>query len=244
MKQYVICPDIHVPYHDQKFVSFVSRLLAHLKSQGKLKGLVQLGDALDFFQVSSYPKDPSRRNTIKDDMDDYTTIMNEWATHLPRNGEFHQIEGNHEARLQRYISQNAKEIYELVTSVGSYLKSKYKGQATLYWHPYKKWNSLRLGDVTILHGFYYNQHAAATNLAKYKTSIICGHTHRVQLVHDGVHYSATLGHGSDEAETAHQPTPSLWQQACGVLTVDSKGKSNLEIVLVNAGKGVYGGKLI
>lgn len=244
MKQYVIIPDCHFPYHDLKFTSFITRLLASLKASGKLKGIVQLGDALDFFQISSYPKDPARRNSIKDDMDDYAGIMNEWAALLPKNGEFHQLEGNHEARLQRYISTNAKEIHELVTSIGSYIKSKYKASAAFYWHPYKKWNSLRLGDVTLLHGFYYNQHTAATNLNKYKTSIICGHTHRVQLIHDGVHYSATLGHGSDEKETAHQPTPTGWQQACGVLTVFDSGKTNFEIILVNQGKGFYGGKLI
>lgn len=244
MKQYLIVPDIHVPYHDPKYIAFITRLLIHLKKQGNLKGIVQLGDCLDFFQVSSYPKDPSRRNTIKDDMDDYAAILNGWASYLPRGGEVHQIEGNHEARLQRYISQNAKEIYELVTSVGSYLKSKYKGPATFYWHPYKKWNSLRLGDVTIFHGFYYNQHTAATNLAKYKTSTICGHNHRLQIIYDGAHFSATLGHGSDEKETAHQPTPSGWQQACGVLTVFDNGKTAFEPVVIHAGKGVYSGKSI
>lgn len=244
MKQYLIVPDIHVPYHDPKFIAFITRLLAHLKKSGNLKGLAQLGDFVDFFQISTYPKDPSRRNTITDDMADYTTIMNEWASYLPRGGEYLQLEGNHEARLQRYISQNARDIYELVTSVGSYLKSRYKGQATFHWHPYKRWNSCSIGDVTLLHGFYYNQHTAATNLAKYKTSVICGHTHRVQMISDGVHYSATLGHGSDEKETAHSPTPTSWQQACGVLTVDSKGKTALEIILVNGGKGVYGGKSI
>jgi predicted phosphodiesterase len=245
MKQYIIIPDIHVPFHDSKYTAFISRLLSFIKSQGKLKGIVQLGDFVDFFQISSYPKDPARRNSIKDDLDDYTTLMNEWATYLPRNGEYHQLEGNHEARLQKYISNNAKEIYELVESVKSYLTTRFKSSGSKFcWHTYKKWNSLVIGDVTLLHGFYYNQHTAATNLNKYKTSVICGHTHRFQIIHDGVHYSCTLGHGSDEKETAHQPTPTGWQQCCAVLTLFDNGKTNLEPIMVNQGRGFYGGKLI
>jgi hypothetical protein len=245
MKQFLIVPDCHFPFHDLKYINFITRLLSYLKSTGKLKGLVQLGDALDFFQVSTYPKDPARRNSIKDDMDDYLGIVNLWTTYLPKGGEYHQIEGNHEYRLQKYIANNAKEIYQLVTSVESYLSTRFKSKNHKFiWHKYTKWDSLKIGDVNILHGFYYNQHAAATNLAKYKTNIITGHTHRLQLISDGKHYSATLGHGSDEKETAHNPVPSGWQQSCAVLTLLDSGKTNLEIILVNAGKGIYAGKQI
>jgi predicted phosphodiesterase len=246
MKHYVIVSDIHCPYQCPMYAKFIERLLIHLKNKNNsvLKGIVQLGDFVDFFQISSYPKDPSRKNTIAEDMDCYVKVMNSWASHLPVGGEYHQIEGNHENRLSRFISQSAPAIHELVVSVKDYLKQRFVSKGKFFWHEYKNWKSCKIGNVVLMHGFYYNTHVAATNLAKYKVSTIFGHTHRFQYVTDGDIFSCTLGHGSDEGETAHQPTPTSWNQACGVLTILPNGTTHFEPILIKNGKGVYGGKQI
>jgi hypothetical protein len=96
----------------------------------------------------------------------------------------------------------------------------------------------------LLHGFYYNQHCAATSVAKYRTNVIFGHTHRVQAVYDGKNYAISLGHGSDEHDTAHQPTPTGWEQAMALLHVDSRGNTSVDIIRVKNGQGVVYGKKI
>jgi UDP-2,3-diacylglucosamine pyrophosphatase LpxH len=243
MKSYLIVPDIHVPFHCPKAVKLITKLIEKLNPDG----LVQLGDALDAFQISTYSKDPGRRNLLAEDIEDYKQILNEWSCKLKRGAEIHLLEGNHEHRLSRYIASSCRDLHGLVpdwpTLLGLDIRNKL-GKHKWVWHKYNKWNSCKLGDVVLMHGFYYNQHAAATALAKYKTSVIFGHTHRVAYVTDGHHYAAMLGHISNEVETAHQPTPTGWQQSVGILRIDRCGKSHLEIILIHDGRAVVHGEVI
>ena len=243
MKTYLIVPDVHVPYHCTRTVKLITKIIKELNPDG----LVQLGDALDAFQISTYSKDPSRRNLLVDDIEDWKLILNEWARHLKSGASIHLLEGNHEHRLSRYIAGNCRDLHGLVpdwpTLLGIELRNK-TSRHKWHWHPYSKWNSCQIGDCTLLHGFYFNQHVASTCLAKYRTNVIFGHTHRVQYVSDGVHYAASLGHISNEAETAHQPTPTGWQQSIGLLHVDGQGKTKLDIVTISNGQAVIYGKKI
>jgi UDP-2,3-diacylglucosamine pyrophosphatase LpxH len=242
VKTYLIVPDQHIPYHCQYFLKITYKLL----KATRFDGIVQLGDALDFWQLSTYDKDPSRKATIGDDISLWNDILTKWSSLLPRGAEVHLIEGNHEFRLHRYIARHARELYEIVRPLPDLLNLKARtkaGHVLFKWHSYSKWNSCRLGDCTLFHGFYFNQHTAATNLAKYRCNTISGHTHRVQYVSDGKHYAVSLGHGSDESQTAHQPTPTGWQQALAVLTLDDQGKSSVEIIQVSNGKAVWRGKV-
>lgn len=241
MKTYLVVPDLHVPYHCPKYFKLTLKLLRDIK----FNGIVQLGDALDFWQLSTYDKDPSRKNTIKDDIDEWNEMLTKWASLLYRNSEIHLLEGNHCYRLSRYVARHARELHEIVRPVPCLLNIKERNEAgsvIFKWHPYQKWNSLMLGDCVLLHGFYFNQHTAMTNLKKYRVSTISGHTHRVQYVTDGTHYACSLGHASDEKLTAHQPTPTEWTQALGILTVKDDDTTSLEVVTVKDGKAVVRGK--
>jgi hypothetical protein len=243
MKTYIIVPDIHVPFHDRKFIKLTNKIIKEINPDG----LVQLGDALDAFQISTYSKDPARRNYLVEDIDEYKLILNEWARNLKSGAQIHLLCGNHENRLSRYIAGQCRDLHGLVpdwkTLLGIDLRNKC-GTHKWHWHPYMKWNSCQIGDVVIHHGFYYNQHVAMTMLAKYKCSMISGHVHRVQYVTDGHHYAATLGHGSDESDTAHNPVPTGWQQCLGLLHVSNSGKTSLDIITVKDGKAVLHGKQI
>lgn len=242
MKTYLVISDLHVPSHCPKYVALITKVIRLLKPDG----LVQTGDFVDWWQISTYDKDPARKNTIVDDIKEFEKILVGWAKELKR-GDIHIVCGNHENRLSRYTARHAKELHEIVKSIPQMLELKEKnaaGSIKYHWHPYHRWNSCKIGDCVIMHGYYFNQHTASTNLLKYKTNILCGHTHRVQLFTDGVHYSATLGHGSNEKETAHSPCPTGWQQAFGILNVLDNGKTSLDIILVNDGKAVVYGKAL
>lgn len=243
MKTYLIVPDLHYPYHCTEYAALIVKAIKLLQPNG----IVQLGDALDFFQLSTYDKDPARRNTIGDDIDLWNKTLTTWARYLPSGGEIHLLEGNHCYRLQRYIARHAKELHEIVKTMPELLRLKERnaaGDITFKWHKYTNWKSCKIGDCVLMHGYFFNQHTAMTNLARYRTNSISGHTHRAQYVSDGTHYAISLGHGSDELITAHQPTPTGWQQAFGVLTVDDRGRTSVEVVMVRGGKAVLRGKAI
>lgn len=231
-------PDLHVPYHDVAFVALLDKVIKIIKPYG----IVQLGDALDFWQISSYDKNPLRKQTIAEDAAIYGQIIAKWADMLPVDGVFHQLEGNHEDRLRRYVWKNARELAGLVQTVPEMIKLRETGVRTI-WHPIAQWDSCKIGDAVCHHGHFFNMHAAAGNLIKYPKSLITGHTHRFQYVSNGTRFSATLGHGSNETETAHQPTPTGWQQAFGVLSVVGM-KTHFEPVLVHNGECVLYGKRV
>ena len=243
MKTYLVIPDIHVPFHCPKAIRLITKLIKEFNPDG----LIQLGDAVDAFQISTYSKDPSRRNILADDINDWKHILNEWSKHLKSGAVIHLLCGNHEQRLSRYISTNCRDLHGLVpdwpTLLNLDLRNK-TGRHKWVWHNYMKWDSCRIGDVVLHHGFYFNQHAPATALQKYKASIIFGHTHRLGIVYDGEHYAAMLGHISNESETAHNPTRTGWNQAVGVLYVDNSGRTRIEIIPIKDGKAIIHGKTL
>jgi len=239
VKRFIILPDVHVPF----FCSKTAKIITKIIKEFNFDGLVQLGDAVDAFQISTYSKDPSRRNLLVDDIEQWKQLLNEWTRHLKPGANIHLIEGNHEYRLSRYISGQARELHGLVpdwpTLLNLDLRNKV-GTHKWHWHRYTKWDSCRIGDCVLTHGYYYNEHVAMQCLKKYRTNIIFGHTHRFQYVNDGFHYAATLGHISDEKETAHQPTPTGWTKCIGILSVENSGKTHFDPILIDNKAVIYG----
>ena len=239
MQIYLIIPDLHVPYHDLSYVRLISRVITFLKPDG----IVQLGDALDFWQVSRFEKDPSRKNTIYDDLKTYRSIMMEWESLMPKDTFFYQLEGNHEHRLTRYIWNHAKEISEITKTVPEILfeRDDHRKGIERQFYPLNDWKACQIGDCVLHHGIYYNAHVAVGNMTKYPTKFICGHTHRFQFVSNGDKFSCSLGHGSDEQYTAHSPVPSGWQQCFGIL-YNNKEITTLEPILVSNSRCIIWGR--
>ncbi len=237
-KTYLVVPDIHVPYHDISFLALIKKVAKIVRPHG----IIQLGDALDFWQISSYDKNPLRKQTIAEDAAIYSVILQEWADLLPVDGVIHQLEGNHEDRLRRYIWRNARELAGIVPSVPDMVGLRKLGIRTV-WHDLANWRSCQIGDAFLHHGCFFSKHVAMANLDRYQCNFVCGHTHRFQHVTNGKYYSVTLGHGSNEYETAHIPAPMGWQEAFATLTV-SKGKTIITPILVNNATCIVNGRRI
>jgi len=93
----VFVPDLHVPFVDTKAfytaVAFIKYFKPHL--------LFDLGDAIDFYQLSRFSKDPARREALQKDLDQTTDCLSELRKAAPR-ARFYFIRGNHEYRLTKY----------------------------------------------------------------------------------------------------------------------------------------------
>jgi len=239
----VVIPDLHYPFHDKKFVSITEKVVKLVQPEY----LVQIGDALDFFQISTYPKSPERRNTIYEDMLLYSEQIDRWVKcGGDRLKYFYQLEGNHCARMHRFISTKAPEIFQIIKSVPDVLRFPERnrvGKVRFKWFPYDRWDACKLGDLVLHHGENYGKNLATDNLREYPTKFIQGHSHRFQSASNGTIWSVSLGHGSDTEKTMHKSKPSTWQQAIGIVTVVD-GKAHLEPILVNNGKAVFRGEAL
>lgn len=238
---YLIEPDTHRPFHDLRFESLIYQFIKLLRPVG----YINLGDFVDFWQLSSYDKDPARKDDILDDLASFNSHLDRVEKVLPRGAAVHLLCGNHEDRLRRYIWQNAKALAGIVPAFPSLLRLTERisaGKHAFHWHPIERWNSCRIGDTVIHHGFYFDRNTATQNLVRYRgVNFIQGHTHRVQYAHNDKFWSLTAGHGSDESKTAHKPAPNDWQKAITVLTLH-RGRGTVEIVPVHNGTCMFRGQ--
>lgn len=235
VKTWLVIPDLHYPYVDKLYVKLITAVIKKVRPYG----IVQLGDAVDCFQISKYPKNPERLNSVFDDVIDYRLQMIEW--HELCGGYYWQLEGNHENRLERFIWEKSPQINKLVRTIPELLDI---GKITgTKWFPLRDWRACQIGDATLHHGVFYSQHVAAGNLARYPTKLLTGHVHRLQYVSNGERWSCVLGHGSDETLTSHNATPTGWQQAFGLLH-NVNGVCEIEVVPVAGGKCTFRGEVL
>lgn len=243
-KVWLVLSDLHYPFDCPKYIGLALKLLAKLAKRPNFGGVIQLGDALDFWQISAYDKDPSRRETVLDDILRYSSFLDQCEKLMPKGTVFHQLEGNHESRVTRFTSRNAPQMYQLVKTVPEALlfpDRNRRGRIQFKWHPYKKWNSCIISDTVFHHGFYFSKHVAMQNLEIYPYNFVCGHVHRVQYVSNGRRFSCTLGHGSDCEATMHTPVPSTWEQAMGVFYCGGK-RDSIDIMEVKDGSCMFMGE--
>lgn len=240
---YLIEPDRHFPFECKKFTRLVYKMVGVLQPVG----YIALMDMLDFWQLSLYDKDPSRKDNVADDLELANDHFNNIESLMPKGSVVHATEGNHEFRLRRYMWRNARDassITPLIQNLLHFPERNLRGKCRFVWHPLERWNSLRIGNTVIHHGHYFDKATAVSNLGRYPgCNFIQGHTHRVQYAHDGRFFSATLGHGALPEKSSHTPAPNTHQQALGVLTVIG-GKGSLEILPVTHGRTVFRGKII
>lgn len=230
----LVVPDLHVPFHDCGFVALTTKLVKLLQPDH----VVQLGDMNDFFQISRFSKDPERRETIYEDLQTSSKILDDWQAAAPFNCRFHLVEGNHEYRLSRFSNERAPQLSKMIKSIPEVYRlserNKKQNKGMWTWHPIIPWNSCAIGDVVFTHGHYFNTHAAAGNLQKYPCKkLITGHTHRVQIIYsEPDRFSVTLGYGADISKLDYVMTPTPWRTAMGVVTFFN-GTGSFELVEVN-----------
>jgi len=105
----LVLADLHIPFLDRSALSAVFSYLEEQKVKPDL--MVLLGDVLDFFKISRFPR--AKDNTKPSVLEEITqtqVFLKELRGKFPE-AKIIYYEGNHERRLTTYIMQNASEIY-------------------------------------------------------------------------------------------------------------------------------------
>lgn len=98
-------PDVHIPYHDRDALQLA---LDHGVKFNPTHVLMS-GDFMDFFSVSFWQKDPSKRN-LKGELDMGQEIMT-YIRNLFPNAKLILKVGNHEERWERFLTLKAPELF-------------------------------------------------------------------------------------------------------------------------------------
>lgn len=180
----IVLGDWHIPYQDDKALKLVFRIVKSLKPN-----IITLnGDILDFYALSRFSKDPNRVLSLQEEIDTAYEYLKRLRKENPK-AHIIFIDGNHEFRMEKFLSDKAPELYGLkraeddspvhsldsllrfkdlkIEQVSSGLKESY------YWYG----NELLIGHFNRI-----NKHSGYTakNLLEDKhVSLIQGHTHRL-----------------------------------------------------------------
>ena len=213
MKLSVVIPDIHVPYHDVRAVRVMCKVISALKPDY----CIILGDSLDFYQLSKFDKNPLRKTSVSDDVDDFKDVLQQIDNACPLKTDKIFLEGNHEHRLQKWIWSNATELGSMIPSLEAYC-----GFKSLGWRFFKYGDFYRLGDVLFMHGDRCGMNVSMNMLRKYGTSVVHGHDHGAGVRYFanavGRMFSMNCGHLSDMKQQEYlYGGVADWTQGFGII---------------------------
>lgn len=173
----IIISDIHVPYNNKKATKTA---LEYIK-QEKPRYLVINGDAIDFYSISRYSRDPHRRLALQDELLGFSAFLDDVDDAAPEAEKIFVL-GNHEIRWIKYLREHAVEF----EGVRQFKLSEILefGKRGIHVAP----AGFKFSDSCyIIHGdglFGSRAGQTATKwVDRYMASCVVGHIHRLAIVH-------------------------------------------------------------
>lgn len=243
--------DSHFPFHDEKSLNLVKYVIKDLQPDF----VVHLGDLIDCWQISRFDKDPTRRDTLQDNIDAARIHLHEIAQLSPKSKRV-LLEGNHEARLTKAIWQldgAQREFAKLRVFQETMTWPKLLELDSIGW----QWVGMReqskteiLPKIITKHGDRVCKWSASSGKAeweKYGYSGVSGHTHRLgQFFHRDRNGNATWSEmGCTCSLDAQYGTDFDWQQGFGILRWSPDDKIlHTELLSIRDGSTLYNKKII
>lgn len=244
MKAIVAVSDLQVPYHDKRAVANVAAFIKAFKPDT----VVSVGDEMDFQTISRWAHGTPLEYefSISRDRDATVQVLEDLKVE-------HVIRSNHTDRLFNTVMMRAPGLISLPElELPNFLHFRDLG-ITYHSKPYE----LAPGWL-LMHGdegsISQNGGQTALNLAK-KTgmSVVCGHTHRMGLMHHSEGVSGTntrtiwgmeVGNLMDARKASYlKGGINNWQQGIGILWVDGKSVTPQLVPIRRDGSFVAAGRV-
>lgn len=264
----LIIPDIHfgfsrdlhtnklIPYHDRRAL----HIAVQIASLAQPDRIVYLGDAMDFAEFSlRFPRTPENHWMTQPALQEAAWWLAQFGLAAPDADEDY-IEGNHEERLLRALSEVLPTAYKLRSASGDDLLSlpKMLGLDALgikYHGGYPNTELWLNSNLRCIHGSVTRGKPGATALAMIEGAVfttIFGHVHKTELVSQTIRYAnetrsiygfcpGTLSRidgivpGSDRRNQ--------WQQGIGLVYYNDEYHNILSVSIQN-GKAIFAGNEI
>lgn len=194
----VICGDQQAPFQDDA----LHRLFCQWLYDNEPDRGVNLGDLMDFPDISRHPDDPENTANANECMQVGYDLMRGYVDASP-NTEWQWMPGNHDKRLRDYLVKNAPRVYdikrvdtpesegEIVNRIQYLMRLDELGWEYTDPHGDYEDGQINISDhLAVRHGWKLRQKAGETALKTLETlgySILVGHTHRQAVVHHTFH---------------------------------------------------------
>jgi len=211
----LILSDIHIPYHDQSALAFA---LAYAKDYEPTH-IVLNGDIIDAQEISSHPKDKHNPITFQDEVNEARQFLRV-LRHQHKKATIVYTMGNHEHRLERYLTAHAPELASVDALALDELLELREHRIEFVDQRCK----VSIGPFEVFHGSIIRKDAGNSvrgHMTRRGGSVVMGHTHRMGIVartdRNGIHWGIENGHLSDpDPDWTHDPD---WQQGFSQIDV-------------------------
>lgn len=170
----VVVSDMQVPLEDKSLLDAIFHgFVPWFKPKGDAEYHLFLnGDVLDAFSLSRYLDRVTPHFTVGDEIEMVKAYLKSWGKKFTHR---HYVFGNHEARWDKYVYENAPAVAEFVPRLQDVLGLDDLGYDFV---PYLKHYDFE--GFVITHGDTTVKHAAAKMMEQYHTSGVSGHVNRPQ----------------------------------------------------------------
>lgn len=249
----VVIGDLQVPYHDPEAVGIAESIITDVGPDI----LLHLGDQNDAYDLSDYDRDPARKESLQDEIDQSRAILHRFAQLAPKARRV-LLEGNHEDRLRRTIwkmpgasSALARlKLFQQTMTWPSFLGLEEIGWE---WIPTDRQSRTEvLPKLVSIHGHQLSRGTvvesgmARKGIQKYGRSVIMGHGHRACVVTRRDHNGQSFGiEGGCLCMLDGQPygVDFNWGQAITVIewTLDRR-LMHVDQILLREGRALWRGR--
>ena len=241
--------DTHFPFQDDQVLAVVASLAQELQPDVLIHG----GDLLDCYGISKFDKDPTRRHSLQDEIDQAKEHLHQMAQIVPH-AERWLLEGNHEDRLRRTIWSlpgGAAELARLTSFQEAMSWPVLLGLDEIGW----KWvpadkqsHTSIIPKLITKHGTVvrkWSSYTARGEWERYGRGGLSGHTHRMGGFYHRDHNGAICwweGGCTCDLNPSYMMDPD-WQNGCLVITWDeSDGRFSVEPVFIQDGAAIFRGE--
>jgi len=217
-EQYVILPCVHVPFQNQLYLHKIKKLISDIKP----KEVILQGDFVDCNALGQYEKGKLSGTGV--DLDEEYDEANRELSELEQaagHSDFVYMFGNHENRYFRWKKDvNNSKYGDLVSPIRA-MKLEERGYKVFsdYMNDF-----YTVGSLQVIHGEFFNVHAAKKHLDTFRRNVMFAHTHRVQYYREGEFAAWNIGFlGNKNAPCFNYANRSMkerWANAFSVVTVD------------------------
>lgn len=228
LEKILVIPDSHVPFEDE--LAFAVLLAA-----GRLlkpDTIVFLGDFADFMSVSFHPRELGRRGyTLKEEAEAVNARLDQIQALGAKRVVF--IKGNHEYRLERYLTEKAPSLFGLV-DVAALFRFEERG-----WECVEYRKHLKIGRMHFTHDVgHAGIYAHRQSRMAYEGNVVIGHVHRLSYEVAGTskgpaHAGIALGWLGDKGaiDYMHAAKAAQWALGFGV-AYHERASGNVHVVPV------------
>jgi len=244
----IILNDIHFPYHDEEILETIMYYIY----ESQVDMVILNGDTLDCQALSTFQD--ADRAPFSEEIDlarSFIKQLTKIAKHNNSECEFVWIDGNHEARLEKYLVRQAPELLGLSVEGNKVLSIRnLMGLDELGWQYLSYSDFLALpGDLYVQHGHKVSKHSSSSvgnSMRDQGGSVIIGHVHRLGAFYVTNRLGTFRGfeNGCLCKQPKYLPKDSAnWQRGFCKVTYTDETTWHVQQAFIQDGKFMMDGKL-